>query len=65
MSIFWWVLVLYVLWAIAGGIRVIMLLGHKNHKDTLFDKIIITGIMPIAYIMGIITHIGRMLEKRK
>lgn len=57
MSIFWWILIIYLVWVVAAAVRVITLLGHKNHKDTLLDKILITGVMPIAYIMGFITFI--------
>jgi hypothetical protein len=58
MSIFWWILIIYLVWATAGAVRVITLLGHKNHKDTLLDKILITGVLPIAYLMGAITFIS-------
>jgi len=59
MSIFWWIILAYLVWAAAGACRVISLLGHKNHKDTLVDKILIPGVMPIAYLMGFITWIIR------
>ena len=59
MSVFWWFIIAYLVWATAGLVRVISLLGHKNHKETLIDKILITGAMPIAYIMGAITFIRR------
>ena len=63
MSVFWWILIAYVVWALAGFIRLITLLGHKNHKDTLLDKILITGMLPIAYLFGVITNIRRKLRK--
>jgi hypothetical protein len=59
MSVFWWIILAYLVWAAAGVYRVISLLGHKNNKDTLLDKILISGVMPIAYIMGAITFIRR------
>ena len=59
MSIFWWCVFAYLVWATAGAIRFITLLGHKNHKDTLLDKILIPAVMPIAFIMGAITFIRR------
>ena len=62
MSVFWWILIAYLVWAIAGIVRAISLLGHKNHKETLIDKILITGAMPIAYIMGAITFIRRKVR---
>lgn len=65
MSIWVWLLIVYLIWFVLGTVRFLQLMGHKNHKDTLFDKILITGVMPIAYIMGIITYIGEMLEKKK
>lgn len=63
MSVYWWILIAYLVWAAAGLIRVITLLGHKNHKDTLLDKILIAGAMPIAYIMGAITFIRMKISK--
>ena len=63
MSAYWWILIAYLVWAAAGLIRVITLLGHKNHKDTLLDKILIAGAMPIAYIMGAITFIRDKVSK--
>ncbi len=65
MSIFWWVIFAYLIWAAAGLVRVISLLGHKNHKETLIDKILIAGAMPIAYLMGAITFIRNKLNKYK
>jgi hypothetical protein len=59
MSVFWWCVFGYLLWAIAGFVRALSLLGHKNHKDTLLDKILMSGVMPIAYLMGAITFIRR------
>lgn len=63
MSVFWWILIVYLVWAIAGMARAISLLGHKNHKETLIDKILIAGAMPIAYIMGAITFIRHKVSK--
>lgn len=63
MSMFWWILIAYLVWAAAGLTRVISLLGHKNHKETLIDKILITGAMPIAYTMGAITFIRHKVGK--
>ena len=63
MSVFWWILIAYLVWMIAGLVRVISLLGHINHKETLIDRILITGAMPIAYIMGAITFIRRKVSK--
>lgn len=63
MSILWWCVIGYLLWVIAGFIRVLSLLGHKNHKDTLLDKILISGVMPIAYLMGAITFIRGKFRK--
>jgi hypothetical protein len=63
LSLFWWIILAYLVWAAAGVCRAISLLGHKNHKDTLLDKILITGVMPIAYIMGAITFIRGKLSK--
>lgn len=63
MSVFWWILIAYLVWAIAGIVRAISLLGHKNHKETLIDKILITGAMPIAYTMGAITFIRHKVGK--
>lgn len=63
MSMFWWILIAYLVWATAGLVRVISLLGHKNHKETLIDKILITGAMPIAYLMGAITFIRHKVNK--
>lgn len=63
MSIFWWILIVYLVWVAAGLIRVISLLGHKNHKETLIDKILISGAMPIAYLMGAITFIREKVMK--
>jgi hypothetical protein len=62
-SVFWWIIFAYLVWAAAGAARAITLLGHKNHKDTLLDKILITGVMPLAYIMGAITFIGSKVRK--
>jgi hypothetical protein len=62
MSVFWWFIIAYLVWTTAGLVRVISLLGHKNHKETLIDKILITGAMPIAYIMGAITFIKRKVR---
>lgn len=59
MSVFWWCVFGYLLWLITGLVRVLSLLGHKNHKETLLDKILIAGAMPIAYLMGAITFIRR------
>ena len=59
MSVFWWCVFGYLLWLITGLVRVLSLLGHKNHKDTLLDKILMSGVMPIAYLMGAITFIRR------
>jgi tellurite resistance protein TehA-like permease len=59
MSMFWWILIVYLVWMIAGLLRAISLLGHKNHKETLIDKILITGAMPIACIIAAITFIRR------
>lgn len=63
MSLFWWIILAYLVWAAAGLFRLASLLGHKNHKDTLIDKILITGVMPIAYIMGAITFIRHKIGK--
>jgi len=63
MSVFWWILIAYLIWATAGACRVISLLGHKNHKDTLLDKIFIPAVMPIAFIMGVITFISRSIRR--
>jgi hypothetical protein len=63
MSMFWWILIAYLVWMIAGLVRVISLLGHINHKETLIDKILITGAMPIAYTMGAITFIRHKVGK--
>lgn len=63
MSIFWWVLIVYLVWASAGTVWFITRLGHKNKKDTLLDKILIPAAMPIAYIMGTITFIRRKVGK--
>ena len=63
MGVFWGILLFYLAWATAGVVRVITLLGHKNHKDSLLDKILITGVMPIAYLMGAITFIRCKLRK--
>lgn len=65
MNVFSWVLIAYLVWAAAGLVRVISLLGHKNHKDTLLDKILITGAMPIAFLMGTITWIKRKVGKNE
>ena len=62
MSVFWWILIAYLVWATAGIIRVFSLLGRKNYKDNLIDKILITGAMPIAYIMGAIRHFTNYIE---
>jgi hypothetical protein len=63
MSVFWWIILAYLVWAAAGLARAITLLGHKNHKETLIDKILIAGAMPIAYIMGAITFIRHKVSK--
>jgi len=62
-SVLWWIILAYLVWAAAGVCRVISLLGHKNHKDTLLDKILISGAMPIAYLMGAITFIKHKVSK--
>jgi hypothetical protein len=60
---FWWILIVYLAWMIAGLVRVISLLGHKNHKETFIDKVLIAGAMPIAYLMGAITFIRHKVSK--
>jgi hypothetical protein len=57
MSIWVWILIGYLVWLVLGAIRFLQLMGHKNHKDTFLDKVLITGAMPIAYLMGAITYI--------
>lgn len=47
-------IIIMMLWIAVGFIRVISLLGYKNHKDTLLDKILITPMLPIAYLLGMI-----------
>lgn len=65
MSTISWFLISYLIWLVLGVIRFLQLMGHKNHKDTLLDKILITGAMPIAYLMGAITFISDKLNKYK
>ncbi len=59
MSIWAWLLIGYLIWLVLDVIRFLQLMGHKNHKDTLLDKILISGAMPLAYLMGAITFIIR------
>lgn len=54
-----WLIVFYLLWVKIGLIRFFMLMGHKNHQDTLLDKVMLTGLMPIAYLMGLITRVRK------
>lgn len=54
-----WLIVFYLLWVKIGLIRLFMLMGRKNHKDTLLDKVMLAGLMPIAYLMGAITRLRR------
>ena len=63
MSIWVWLLIGYLIWFVLGVIRFLQLMGHKNHKDTLVDKILITGVMPRAYLMGSITWIRGKVSK--
>jgi len=63
MSIWAWLLIGYLIWLVLGVIRFLQLMGHKNHKDTFLDKVLITGAMPIAYLMGAITYVRRKFQK--
>ena len=62
MSIWVWLLIGYLIWIVFGVIRFLQLMGHKNHKDTFLDKVLLTGVMPLAYIMGAITYIRGKLN---
>lgn len=59
-----WLIVFYLLWVKIGLIRFFMLMGRKNHQDTLLDKVMLTGLMPIAYLMGAITRLRRDKNER-
>jgi hypothetical protein len=61
MSVFWWILLAYLAWAAAGIARAISLLGNKYHKETILDKILLTGAMPIAYVIGYIVRFCKYL----
>lgn len=62
--IYWLIGLFLLIWVIAGFIRFFMLMGHKNHKDTLLDKILISAIMPFAYLAGFITYLVEKLSKK-
>ena len=47
-----------------GSIRFFMLMGRKNHKGTLLDKILLTGVMPIAHLLGFIHYIIERFSKK-
>jgi hypothetical protein len=63
MSTLSWFLIGYLIWLVLGVIRFLQLMGHKNRKDTFLDKVLITGAMPIAYLMGAITYIIEKFKK--
>jgi len=57
MTIFWWIFIIYSVLAVVGIWRAIYLSGHKHHKDTIIDRLLITGAIPIAYLLSIITRL--------
>ena len=63
MSTLSWFLIGYLIWLVLGLIRVLQLMGHKNYKETFLDKVLITGAMPIAYLMGGVTYVRRKFQK--
>lgn len=54
-----WIIIIYLLWVKIGLIRFFMLMGRKNHKDTLFDKVIMASLIPMAHLMGLIAWLRR------
>jgi len=48
-EVMFWIIALLVLWTKVSFIRVFMLLGRKNHKDTLADKVMLAPALAIAY----------------
>ena len=64
MSIWIWVLIGYFIWLVLGVIRFLQLMGHKNHKDTFLDKVLIIAVFPVAYLMGAITYIIHKFERK-
>lgn len=55
------ILILFLIWFVWTSlaiIRFMSLLGYKNHKDTLLDKILLPAVFPIAIILGIITLVS-------
>lgn len=59
----WWLLAIYLLWVKIGLIRFFMLMGRKNYKETLLDKVVIAGAMPVAYLLGVIRWIIDKVRK--
>lgn len=60
---FWWIVSFLLVWSLAGCVRVITLLGHKKYKETLLDKVLMTGALPVAFIMGFITYLSEKFSK--
>ena len=56
MSLFSYFLIAVVVWLIAGVLRTINRLGHKNSKGTVLDQILdnllITPLLPLAWLIG-------------
>jgi hypothetical protein len=59
MSTWEWLLLGYMIWFVLAVIRFLIVMGRKNHKDTILDKILIPAGFPVAIIIGFITRITR------
>lgn len=49
----------YLILVIVGMYHFFKTMGDKNKKDNLIDIILITPLLPIAYIIGWLSKIGR------
>jgi hypothetical protein len=54
---------LILLWVKVSFIRMFMLMGRKNHKDTFADKVMLTPVLVIAYAYNIVARIVQLFRK--
>jgi hypothetical protein len=52
MSIWGWLLIGYFIWFVLGTIRFLQLIGRKTGKDNTLNNILISSILPVAFILG-------------
>lgn len=58
-----WIAILLILWTKVSFIRMFMLLGRKNHKETLADVVMLTPVLVIAYVYSVAARIVLLFMK--